>query len=583
MLSPIAARAKLEAKLKLHLPPGLARTYVSSLRSESLVVRLVTRPKHVQSTAKDLAEFVISKLSNGPEEGGGVQALQPSIPPAQVAVPLRDQQRSIMLASASTALQAQKGLSHVEVQLKVQCSGAVAVVLQKSFALQMLGGAELQRVCTDRQDLLRVVQPHVPLDGLMAYMVRPCKKKHWRPCTAQEVLQELQIAQMVLSVGGDACKASLCTVRFVVVGGANLAHTYLVRDAGLEPIDEVAAFICKDRAEQEPNRVACAASDLRDVVAGALQGLLQLHERGFSYNRSGLEVVFCRRLEGRLQGMLIGFGGLRHHRELSPGADYKAAFNLLDDAARVLNFWSKSATYAHTHQIFVDTGCTLRHEGLRQALAVLHDVDACHARIVVQLKQQEDLRAERVRLQAEFAGKAADQRQAALENAAYVEQMRSRFKDITARRPTARRQQPEPQISANTVQTNKARREKRWREGQQTMADLRLVHGSTNMSELLLPLMGSVVVDRLELKGWLTVEQLLKAGANKAILAVPMALPDLRERLRRVITVLGKHLRIKPESVWEAVLDVEDSHDEDNESTGFGSDDGSSSPKRCRV
>ena len=115
------------------------------------------------------------------------------------------------------------------------------------------------------------------------------------------------------------------------------------------------------------------------------------------------------------------------------------------------------------------------------------------------------------------------------------------------------------------------------------MADLRLVHGSTNMSELLLPLMGSVVVDRLELKGWLTVEQLLKAGANKAILAVPMALPDLRERLRRVITVLGKHLRIKPESVWEAVLDVEDSHDEDNESTGFGSDDGSSSPKRCRV
>ena len=321
-----------------------------------------------------------------------------------------------------------------------------------------------------------------------------------------------------------------------------------------------------------------------------LQGLVQLQERGLSYHRAGLEVAF-RRLPTGVQGVLVGFGRLVQYRQLPPGADYKAAADLLGAAARTLDFWSESVNYAHMHRIFIDAVCELWRSGLRQVLVVLHGVDACYARTLVQLQQQEALRAKRVKLQAEFAEKAAQERQAALQNAAFVERMRSQVRDITARRPTAVRHQPEPQISAKTVLTIQGLREKRWRDGRQTWSDLRRVQGSTELSELLPPVMGAKVVDRLKLKGWHTVQQLLKAGENKATAVVPALLPELKERLRRVITALREHLGIKPESVWEKALERSDNEDEDseedvgeedNESTSFDSDEGSPKSKRSK-
>ena len=141
--------------------------------------------------------------------------------------------------------------------------------------------------------------------------------------------------------------------------------------------------------------------------------------------------------------------------------------------------------------------------------------------------------------------------------------------------------------------TLEARRAKRWREGKQTMADLRQIDRNTNVSELLLPVIGSVVTNRLKLKGWLTVEQLLKAGAKKATSEIPSGLPALHKQLTRVITVLGKHLRIQPVSEWSTALDEgegdgKDAEEDDNEeddsvSTSSSSHGGSPNPKRPKA
>ena len=588
-------RWQLAAKLAQHLTLAQARVCVSALRSDSLVHKLVSLPAHCRKTPKELAEHVMSHYLNGQAAGRNVQLPQPSMPPARAAAPSLGPERSLLLARAMASFRAQRGATRwwVEMRLQVGAAGVVRVALQRSTALRLIDRAELQAVLRDRQDLLREVQPCVKLDGLMALMVKPCRQRHWEPASAVEVRNELELAQMVHTSGGSTCRTSLGIARLVVVGGLNLSDTYVVRDAHLLSLERIMDYVCGEQAAQEPQKVASAAAEMRCVIEGALQGLVQLHERGFAYNRSVLQVAF-HNSEAGVQGVLLNFGRLTKRTSQLNGVDLQAAFNLFGQAVQALDFWRESKEYMHTWLIFQDSGSTLRRYGLRRALMVLNDMDGCYARMCERRQQQEGLRAAQLKLEAEHAERAARERQAALENAAERENMRHLYKDVTARRPTRAwcwlGQQP--QFSSTTKQTVADLRAKRWREGKQTSADLRQVQGGTDVSEFLAPVLGLRVVERLQQQGCSTVELLLRAGADKAVAAVPIALPDLRERLRQLMAALRSHLGIHPKGSWgnacasgaenserqdsgaEEDWDVNDHWNVDNDITNAGEDDG---------
>lgn len=576
-------RVQLEAKLALHLTRSQARSCVAALRSDSLVRKLVSVQVHCRKTPKELAEHVMSRYLEGQAAGRNVQVPQLLMPPARAA-PLLDHERSLLLECATASFNAQSGATRwwVKLRLKVGAAGGIRVALQRATAIRLIDGAELSAVLCDRQDLLRVVQPCVKLDGLIAVMEKPCKQqKHWEPASAVEVRNELQLAQMVHTSGGDACRTFLGIARLVVVGGSHLCSTYLVRDAGLLPLEMIMGYLSRELAAHEPQKAASAAAEMHGVIGEGLQGLLQLHERGFAYNRGSLRVAF-RKTESGVRGVLLGFGRLTELKPQLICSDLQAAFDLFVQAAHTLDFWQESVEYAHTWQIFADSGSTLKQKGLRMALMVLNDMESCYARICKRRQQQEALRAARLKLQAEHAERAARERQAALANAAERERVRHLYDDVTARRPTRAWQWlgQQPQLSSSTQETIAGLRAKRWRQGKQTLADLRRVQSDTDISELLGLVLGPIVVERLKQRGWSTVERLLKAGADKAVEVVPIGMPSLRQQLTQVMAALRSHLGIHPKGSWGAVL--EDDTDGGNESDRSGPDESELNRKRAK-